>query len=51
RNVEQLRDAMQYFIDNPEEVKRMGRNARSKVEREYTWDHFKNRFIKILEEI
>jgi len=51
RNIEQLKDAMQYFIDNPEEVKRMGSNARSKVEREYTWDHFKNRFIKILEEI
>jgi glycosyltransferase involved in cell wall biosynthesis len=51
KNIEQIEKAIQYFIDNPTEIKRMGEKARHKVENEYTWDHFKKRFIKELEAI
>lgn len=37
RNPEAIAEKILYFHDNPDEVKRMGRNARLKAE-QYTWD-------------
>ncbi|MDR0460580.1 MAG: glycosyltransferase family 4 protein [Nitrososphaerota archaeon] len=50
RNPEAIKDKIQYFYDNPGEIKRMGKNARTKAE-EYTWNKIEEKYqnlIKIL---
>ena len=37
-SVEEIRKAIKYFLDCPDESIRMGENARAAVEREYNWD-------------
>jgi glycosyltransferase involved in cell wall biosynthesis len=39
RSVSTIMDKIQYFYDNPSEIKRMGMNARRKAE-QFTWDKF-----------
>jgi glycosyltransferase involved in cell wall biosynthesis len=39
-NPEELRERIQYMLDHPEEVKRMGENARRMIEERFTLDHF-----------
>jgi glycosyltransferase involved in cell wall biosynthesis len=39
RSVSAIADKIQYFYDNPSEIKRMGMNARRKAE-QFTWEKF-----------
>lgn len=39
-DVEELRNRMQYLLDNPEEVERMGRCARKRVIENFTYTHY-----------
>lgn len=39
RDIKSLKDGIQYFYENPSEVKRMGKNARKHVEK-YTWYNY-----------
>lgn len=45
-----LAERIQYFYDNPDEVKRMGRNARKRAE-EYSWGKYGDEVIKKIEEV
>ena len=46
RNVEAIQSKIQYFIDNPNEITRMGIEARKTAER-YTWDKIRERYVSI----
>jgi len=50
RNSKAIKDKIQYFYDNPLEVKRMGRNAR-KVAENYTWNKYSERIANALEKV
>ena len=47
RDVKALSEKIQYFKDNPDEVKRMGNNAREKA-KQYPWDRAVEHYSKIL---
>ena len=38
-NVEQISDAVNYLLNNPEEAQRMGANGRKAVEEKYNWNN------------
>jgi len=44
-----IQKALQYFIDNPSEVARMGREARAYAERR-PWSRFQAEFVRVVEE-
>ncbi len=50
RDVEKIKEKIRYFYDNPEEIKRMGNNARERVE-SYTWKRYQKSLMKQLESI
>ena len=45
-DVEKIAEAIKYFSDSPEEITRMGRNARRTAE-QYPWERFRDRIIEI----
>ena len=49
RDPDLLAEKIQYFYDNPDEVIRMGRNARKRAE-EYSWGKYGDEVIKKIEE-
>lgn len=49
RSPEKIRDALQYFQDNPNEIDRMGKNALQKAQT-LTWQKFGERVLEICEE-
>ncbi|MBA7713935.1 hypothetical protein ES703_122946 [subsurface metagenome] len=50
RDVKAIKEKIQYFYDNPEEIKRMGRNAREYIEK-YTWERYGDGLVKAYEKI
>ena len=50
RDVKIIKDKIQYFYNNVEEIKRMGRNARKQVEN-YSWERYGDELVKAYEEI
>jgi glycosyltransferase involved in cell wall biosynthesis len=50
RDVKSLREYILYFYDNPDEVKRMGKNSFEKINK-YTWEKYGYNLIKIYNEI
>ena len=44
KDVDAISEKIQYFYDNPSEIRRMGKNAREKA-KEYTWESFANEII------
>jgi phosphatidylinositol alpha-1,6-mannosyltransferase len=48
-DVEQLARAIEYFVDDPEQRRRMGRAARERVEREFSYDHLARRLAEAIE--
>lgn len=48
RNPDKIAEFIQFFHDNPSEVKRMGQNARRKAE-QYSWDFIEARYVKLYE--
>lgn len=49
-NEEQLKKAIQFFVDHPQQIEIMGRAARRKAE-QYTWDAYGERWVEIIEEL
>ena len=43
-----IKNKVKYFLQNPEEVKRMGQNAIIKS-KDFTWDKFSSEIIKSVE--
>lgn len=43
--VEELKEKLTYFYENPEEQKRMGRSARRRVSSGFTWDDYGDRMV------
>ena len=52
RDVKSLKEKIKYFYDNPNEIKRMGKNARKRVE-QFSWDNYgerlKSKYLEILD--
>lgn len=48
QDVEAIKNKVKYFLQNPEEVKRMGQNAIIKS-KDFTWDKFSSEIIKSVE--
>ena len=49
-NAESVREAMEYYIDNPEKIKEHGKNAHEYIIKECVWDKTAKDVIKALEE-
>ena len=45
QDIEAIKNKVRYFLQNPEEVKRMGQNAISKS-KDFTWERFSSEIIK-----
>jgi glycosyltransferase involved in cell wall biosynthesis len=50
RDPDAIKDKIEYFHDNPDEVKRMGKNARVKAEK-YSWKIIEERYQKLIQEV
>ena len=50
-DVDGMREAIQYLLDNPHEAKRMGRNGRQLVEREMNIDVYVEKLAQIIEQV
>jgi len=50
RDPDAIKDKIEYFHDNPDEVKRMGKNAREKAEK-YSWKIIENKYQKLIQEV
>lgn len=48
---EKLAEEIDYFLDNRDEIERMGKAARAHVEQNFTWERHVNRLLEIYEEI
>ena len=46
RHLDSLADALKLAAAHPEKLAAMGRNARSLVERQFTWDHYRGRVLE-----
>lgn len=46
-NKEEVRQAMNYFLEHPEEAKRMGENGRKAIEEEFNWDKEEERLFSL----
>lgn len=47
----EINKSINYFLDNPEESKRMGRNAKDLICRKYTWDSVARRCLNVYNEL
>ncbi len=43
KDVNILKEKIEYFYNNPAEVKRMGKNARKRIISNFTWEHYSKR--------
>jgi len=50
RNPDAIAEKIQYFIDNPSEIFRMGQNAREKAKL-YTWENVRRLYMNLYEEL
>jgi len=48
-NVNEITDAINWIMDNPEQAKLMGKNGRKAVEAKYNWKQEENKLLKIYE--
>ncbi len=48
-NPQQLADAMEFFLNNPDQIEVMGRVARRSVEEKFSWKHHMETLLKIIE--
>lgn len=46
-NVEQIAEAINFFLNNPDEAERMGRNGRNAIEEKYNWNTEKVKLFKL----
>lgn len=47
RDADVIKEKVEYFYDNPDEVRRMGKNAREKA-RKYSWEIIENKYQKLI---
>jgi glycosyltransferase involved in cell wall biosynthesis len=45
-----IKEKMEYFYDNPDEVRRMGKNARKKAEK-YSWEVIENKYQSLIKDV
>jgi glycosyltransferase involved in cell wall biosynthesis len=50
RQAEVIKEKIEYFYDNPDEVKRMGKNARVKAEK-YSWKKIEEKYQKLIKSV
>jgi glycosyltransferase involved in cell wall biosynthesis len=50
RDPDAVKKKIEYFHDNPDEVKRMGKNARKKAEK-YSWEIIEKKYQKLIKEV
>jgi glycosyltransferase involved in cell wall biosynthesis len=50
RDSDAIMEKLQYFHDNPDEVKRMGKNAREKA-KQYDWKIIEKKYQKLIQEV
>jgi glycosyltransferase involved in cell wall biosynthesis len=50
-DVNEIRDAMQYCIDNKEKIKKMGLEARKLAKEKYNWENEEKKLFKVYEEV
>lgn len=50
-NVNEIANAINWIIDNPEQAKQMGENGRKAVEEKYNWEHEEIKLLRIYEEL
>jgi glycosyltransferase involved in cell wall biosynthesis len=50
RSASAIAEKIQYFFENPQEIKRMGRNARAKAEK-YTWARVENKYRNLIKDL
>jgi glycosyltransferase involved in cell wall biosynthesis len=50
RQPEVIKEKIEYFYDNPDEVKRMGKNARVKAEK-YSWEKIEEEYQKLIKSV
>lgn len=50
-NIEEIANAINYLLDNPEIAKEMGQNGRRAIEQEFNWDIEVQKLFKLYEEI
>lgn len=51
KDVDALTDALRELLDDPERVEEMGREARRRVEAEYSWDAVMERLLELYERV
>ena len=50
-NVNEIANAINWIIDNPEQAKQMGENGRRAVIEKYNWEHEAQKLLKLYEEL
>jgi len=50
RDVKAIKDKIDYFFDNPDEIQKMGKEARKTAEK-YTWDKIRKQYVDIYKEL
>ena len=50
-NIDEIKAAIEYFIDNREEAQQMGRNGRKYVTEKYNWKHEEEKLLKLYEQL
>ena len=50
RDIEAIQGRIQYFMDNPAEIQRMGAEARKTAEK-YTWDKIREKYVSIYNQL
>ena len=50
RDPDAIKEKIEYFYDNSDEIRRMGKNARKKAEK-YSWEIIENRYQKLIKEV
>jgi len=50
RDVQAIKDKIDYFFDNPDEIAKMGKEARKTAEK-YTWDKIRKQYITVYKEL
>jgi len=50
RDIGAIKDKIDYFFDNPDEIQKMGKNARQTAEK-YTWEKIRKQYVTIYKEL
>jgi glycosyltransferase involved in cell wall biosynthesis len=51
KDVDSLKEKIEYFYSNPDEIRRIGKNARKRIISNFTWEHYSKRVADAYEHI